>query len=141
MTAAADADWLFTPIAGDAGRPVSGVAEEALGKTSLTVPAYHEGKPVVGLTENALNGCAVLAELRLPASIESLPDRLFAGTPAMDRLILEHTGTVCRPAGQTFDGADRVRVFVPSEAYHLYRDGTGCESNPWALYLDRICTY
>ena len=35
-------------------------------------------------------------------------------------------------------GAEQLRIFVPREAYHLYRDGYGCEENVWTVWLDRI---
>lgn len=36
------------------------------------------------------------------------------------------------------ENADQIRIFVPAVAYPMYRDGYGCETNPWEQYLDRI---
>lgn len=120
---------------------VSGLTEEGLAQTSLTVPVSVDGKPVVGFTEDALTGAELLEELTLPASIESLPDRIFAGCSSLERLVLEHTQKLCSISDETFTGADKVRIFVPTEAYPLYREGDGCEANPWSEYLDRIFSF
>ena len=123
---------------GTLGYQISGLTEAGLARTELTVPAAYEGKPVAGFTADALSGAAVLEQLRLPESIESLPDGLFRECPALTQLILEHKSQPCSVTEHTFDGAGQVKVFVPSDAYALYRDGVGCETNPWALYLDRV---
>ena len=120
------------------GCRISGLTESGLARTELTVPAVCEGKPVVGFTQDALAGAATLERLRLPESIESLPDGLFRECPALTQLILEHRNQPCSVTEHTFDNASQVKVFVPSEVYSMYRDGVGCETNPWASYLNRV---
>lgn len=120
------------------GYRISGLTASGRAQTELAVPAAYQGKPVVGFTADALAGAAALTQLRLPESIESLPDGLFRECTALTQLILEHESQVCTVTEQTFEGADQIKVFVPAEAYAMYRDGTGCESNPWAQYLDRV---
>lgn len=80
----------------------------------------------------------VPAELRLPESIESLPDGLFRETEKLTRLVLEHTASVCSVTENTFTGADQVQIYVPEAVYPMYRDGYGCETNPWEQYANRI---
>ena len=123
---------------GALGFRISGLTESGLARTELTVPAAYDGLPVVGFTRNALAGAAALEQLRLPESIESLPDGLFRDCPALTQLILEHRSQPCSVTEHTFDSAGQVKVFVPSEVYSMYRDGVGCETNPWASYLDRV---
>lgn len=123
------------------GYLVAGLTEQGTHQTALTIPSIYDGKPVVGFTKDALTLAAQLQELTIPASIESLPDGLFGNCTALERLILEHTQRVCSISGDTFRGADNVRIFVPSESYDLYRDGDGCEANPWSSYLERIYVY
>lgn len=120
------------------GYRISGLTQSGLVRTELTVPAAYEGRPVVGFTTDALAGAVVLEQLRLPESIESLPDGLFRECPVLTQLILEHRSQPCSVTEHTFDFADQVKVFVPSEVYSMYRDGVGCETNPWARYLDRV---
>ena len=120
---------------------ISGLTDEGLTQTSLTVPSMLGGKPVIGFTKDALSNATEIQELILPATIESLPDHLFAACSKLDRLVLEHTQKTCSVSESTFSGAERLRIFVPSEAYHLYRDGDGCEVNLWTAYLDRIFTF
>lgn len=132
-------DWFtFAPTAENAAWLVSGLTAAGQGEHSLRVPATHEGKPVIGFTASALENARQLAQLRLPESIESLPDDLFAGAPVLTKLVLEHTGSLCRVSGDTFAGAPQVQIYVPEEVYPMYRDGYGCETNPWAPYMDRI---
>lgn len=120
---------------------MSGLTGEGVKQTSLTVPASFAGKPVVGLAGHALDGASILEELRLPGSIESLPDKAFQGCPQLTRLVLEHTGRLCRITEHTFDGTPQVNIYVPTATYPLYRDGDGCETNLWAALLDRIYCY
>lgn len=123
------------------GYRISGLTESGLEMMELTVPAAYEGLPVVGFTTDALAGAAVLEQLRLPESIESLPDGLFRECTSLTQLILEHRSQPCSVTEHTFDSADQVKVLVPSEAYSMYRDGVGCETNPWTPYLDRIYSF
>ena len=120
---------------------VSGLTDAGAGQTSLTVPAGFEGRPVVGIEPHALDGAQELEELRLPETVESLPDGAFSGCPELTRLILEHAQRLCRITEHTFDGAPQVKVYVPTAAYPLYRDGDGCETNLWSAMLDRILCY
>ena len=134
--------FTYEAIAGQDGETlgwrISGLTPSGLARTELTVPAAYDGFPVAGFTAGALTGADILEQLRLPESVESLPDGLFRECPALTRLILEHRSQPCTVTEHTFDGADQVRVFVPSEVYAMYRDGAGCETNLWALYLDRV---
>ena len=137
--------FTFEAIANQTGETlgwrISGLTGSGLARTELTVPSAYEGKPVVGFTPDALSGASALEQLRLPESIESLPDGLFRECSALTQLILEHRSQPCSVTEHTFDGTGQVKVFVPSEAYAMYRDGAGCETNLWALYLDRVFPY
>lgn len=133
--------FLFEPTANAEGYLVSGLNEYGLQAVSLTVPSDYQDKPVIGFTENALAGAENLEQLRLPASIRLLPDCLFRDCKTLSRLILEHTDAPCPISLHTLDGTDQLRIFVPQSAYHLYRDGYGCEQNLWEVFLDRIYTY
>lgn len=131
--------FLYEPMG--TGWTVSGLTEAGLEQTKLTLPAAYQGGPVVGLEPDALKGADRLEELRLPGSVESLPDGLFRECANLARLVLEHTDTVCAVGAETFAGAEQIRIYVPREAYPMYRDGCGCGENPWAAWLDRIDTY
>lgn len=131
--------FTFQPMG--TGLFVSGLTDEGQTQTSLTVPASHDGKPVVGFTSDGLAKANILQELILPESIESLPDHLFTKCACLERLILNHRTTLCAIGKELFDGVPNLRIFVPSPSYPLYRDGDGCEANPWAEYLDRIYTF
>ena len=133
--------FTYTPVADGAGWMVSGVTAAGAEASVLTVPSAHEGRPVVGLTGDALREAAALEELRLPQTVATIPEGLLAGCPTLRRLVLEHTDAPCGLAAHALEGADRVRIYVPAAAWPMYRDGYGCEANPWAPWLDRIYTY
>lgn len=132
--------FLFESV-GENGLLVSGLTQRGLEATALTVPAGCNGKSVVGLTGTAFAGNTRLRELTLPATIESIPDGAFSGCTALERLTLLHTESTPAVGTGLLEGAPGLTVFVPEEAYHLYRDGAGCESNPWQMYLSRITAY
>lgn len=141
-TAADSGHFRFSPVdESGSGYVVSGLTEEGLAQASLTVPAGYEGGPVVGIAAHALDGAEKLGELRLPETVESLPDGAFSGCPRLTRLVLEHTQRLCRITEGTFDGAPQVKIYVPTAAYPLYRDGDGCEANLWSALLDRVLRY
>lgn len=141
-----EADWfVFEGIKDQNGQVlgylISGLSSSGLERTELTAPAQYLGKPVVGLTADSLVNASALEILRLPETIESLPDGLFHRIPSIKQLILEHKTRLCAVTDHTFDSADQLKIFVPAEAFALYRDGDGCETNLWAQYLDRIYPY
>ena len=141
-TTAGDPDaFKFAPLADEAGYLISGLSEQGTKKLSLTVPSEYEGKPVVGFTADALEKAALLEELTLSASIESLPDGLFAHTSELVHLVLLHRTALPAVGEKAFDACPDLKIFVPKEDYSMYRDGAGCAQNPWEPYLDRIVTY
>ena len=119
---------------------VSGLSEAGRQEKVLTIPGSIDGVPVVGFSGAVLES-EVLEELTVPASMENLPDRLFAQCPNLTRLVLKHTDHPCGISETTFAGVDNLRIFVPQEAYPLYRDGYGCAVNPWIPYLSQVYTY
>ena len=42
---------------------------------------------------------------------------------------------------RSFYFAEALRVYVPAAAYPMYRDGFGCEANPWTEHIDRVYPY
>ena len=133
-------DFLFKPV-GENGYRISGLTDTGKAKTSLTLPSVYNGKSVVGFTQDAFAGNTLLAELTLPASIESIPDGAFYGCTGLTRLNLLHTQSTPTVGAGLLEGTESLKIYVPSSAYHLYRDGAGCESNPWEPYLKIITPY
>ena len=136
---AGDDAFLFTPFS-DGTWLISGLKEQGKIKRELTVPSSWDGLPVVGFTEDALAQAENLTQLRLPATIQAIPDGLFSSCTRLERLILEHTDAPCSITAHSLDGPERLRIFVPQAVYPMYRDGVGCEENLWQRYLNRIFT-
>ncbi len=135
-----DADlFLYEPLEG--GWLISGLTKEGLSYSTLRVPSSREGKPVVGFTSSALENAVNLEELTIPASVEYLPKQLLSGCSQLQRLILEHTTSLCAIPEDAFRNMKNLKILVPAESYSLYRDGNGCEANLWSEYLEQIFTY
>lgn len=132
---------LFTFSPAEGGYRITGLTEAGLSRTHLRLPGAYEGKPVTGISPDALEQAAVLEQLSVPESVTELPDGLFRNTKNLTRLMLEHRNYPCDIGENTFRDASHVEVFVPTDAYPMYRDGYGCETNPWSGHLDRIRTY
>lgn len=137
----AAADFLYEPVADGAGWAIVGLSEQGREKTELTMPETVDGKPVVSFAAGAFDSADKLEELRLPESVETIPDRAFVGCPALKRLVLLHENRPCGVTPRSFDGAAELRVYVPAEAWPMYRDGFGCETNPWTEFVSRIYVY
>lgn len=137
--------FLLAPVVGDNGETlgyeVSGLTAEGLAQSRLTLPGSYRGKSVVSLAAGALEGADELVELTLPENIEYLPDGVFSGCTRLERLVLRHESKVCSVTEHTFDRAEQVKIYVSRAAYALYRDGQGCEDNPWSAYLDRVYAF
>ena len=136
-----DEAFLFSLIPDGSAYLVSGLNVQGLSAAELTVPTVWDGLPVVGFTPDAFTNAIQLVQLRLPATIQTIPDALFSHCTNLSRLILEHTDAPCPITEHSLDGAAQLRIFVPRAAYHLYRDGVGCEQNYWQRYINQIYTY
>ena len=134
-------DFLFEPLGDGAGWTVVGLTEQGKTKTVLELPAVYEEKPVAAFAAGAFDEAAELEELRLPESIETIPNLAFLDCPWLQRLVLLHENAPCGVNDYSFEGADALKIFVPAAAWPLYRDGYGCETNPWTPFLERIYTY
>ena len=134
-------DFLYEPLAYDAGWTVVGLTEQGRTKTVLELPSVYEDKPVTAFAAGAFDEAKDLEELRLPETIETIPNLAFLDCPWIQRLVLLHEEEPCGVNDYSFEGADALKVFVPAEAWPMYRDGYGCETNPWTPFLDRVYTY
>ena len=135
------ADFTLESIADGAGWQIAGLSETGKEKSVLEVPANVDGKPVVAFRQGAFDDADMLEELRLPESIETIPDSAFSGCPSIKRLVLLHEAAPCGVSSHSFDGAESLRVYVPVAAYPMYRDGFGCEANPWTEHINRVYQY
>lgn len=136
-TAADGGDFLFQPV-GESVLAVSSLTAQGQAKQQLIVPGMSSGKPVVGLTAEAFSGNTALQELILPATIERIPDGAFAGCSSLTRLTLLHRDKTPNVGSGLLESAPDLLIYVPAEAYSLYRDGAGCAANAWESYTDRI---
>ena len=133
-------DFVYEAVS-ENGLAVCGLTEQGKTKQSLTLPASVQGKAVVAITADALGSNSVLTQLTLPATIESIPDGLFAGCTGLVRLTLLHRDSTPQVGDALLAGVPGLAVYVPQEAYHLYRDGADCAANTWEQYLENIAVF
>ncbi len=122
------------------GYLITGLTDEGLKAESLVIPESISGKPVISFDKEMLTGAAVV-ELTIPSSLEYIPDEAYKNAGALARLVIKGTGEAPSLGDHPFDGNDELKIYVPREAYGLYRDGAGCVENKWQNYLERIVTY
>lgn len=134
-------DFVFEAAENGQAYVIVGLTEQGKTKETLYLPSSHNGKPVAAIQPDALTHAAHLIELHVPESIASLPDGLINGCAYLRRLVLEHTSAPCGISAHSLDGMKDLQILVPAGAYPWYRDGYGCEENPWQAYRDQIFTY
>lgn len=137
----ASADFVTEALDDPALCRVTGLTAEGREKRALSVPASIGGQTVVDILAEAFEGAQALEELRIPATVEVLPEGLVARCPGLKRLVLTHTDAPCGLRAHSLGGAQDLQILVPSAAYPWYRDGYGCEENPWRPYLGQIIAY
>ena len=139
-TAEDSGDFVFQAV-GENGLEVCGLTAQGRAKQQLTLPGICDGKVVVGITAEAFAGNTRIQELTLPATVERIPDGAFSGCINLTRLTLLHRDSTPSVGAGLLDGAPGLMIYVPAEAYPLYRDGAGCAANAWEAYTDRIVTF
>lgn len=134
------ADFVFEPLEQEGLCRLTGLTEAGRDKEALAVPEKAEGRVVAEIDAHALQA-PQLRELTVPGTVDCLPDHFLEGCPNLERLVLTHTEAPCSISSHSLDGADNLQILVPYSVYPWYRDGYGCESNPWEAWVDRIATY
>lgn len=126
-----EACFLYEKING--GYVISTLSETGKGRESLTVPAEHEGLPVMYFEKTVFSGNQDLRELTVQENVQMIPDSSFEGCTAFERLIvLNPKPENCSVGSGLLDGTG-ARIFVPRENYGAY-----CTNYFWAQYAARI---
>ena len=101
------------------GAIVTGLDAQALEAPTLSVPTTLGGAEVVAVAAGAFDGCAA-GEIVLPAGINRLPSRLFAGLDALTRVTL--LARTLPEVGDELlaDANPNLVLSVPAELYGTY---------------------
>ena len=134
-------DFVFEAAENGQAYVIEGLTEQGRARETLILPASHQGKPVAAIRPDSLAQAENLAELHVPESIASLPDGLLNACASLRRLVLEHVSAPCGISAHSLDDRKDLQILVPADAYSWYRDGYGCEENPWHPYLNQIFSY
>lgn len=142
LTDVADSgDYVFEAAENGQAYVIAGLTEQGIARETLRLPSSYQGKPVVALRADALRQAANLVEIHVSDNIAALPDGLLDECAALRRLVLEHTSAPCVITAHSLDGMKDLQILVPASAYPWYRDGYGCEENPWQTYRNQIFSY
>lgn len=121
----------YAPL--EQGLEITGLTELGQGRTSLTLPASHEGQPVRALAASAFAGNTRIRSVTIPASVATLADGTFDGCSQLETITLEHTDPAACPVGQgLLKGTDAV-VLVAPEALSDFR-----LNYFWSVYGGRV---
>ena len=135
------ADYVTEILEGGSLCRITGLTESAKNKTVLVIPSSIGGLTVADIAEDALESADELEELHIPETVETLPDYMMVHCPGLKRLVLTHTSAPCGLREHSLDGAGDLQILVPAAAYSWYRDGYGCEENPWLPWIRQIVAY
>ena len=133
--------FTFLPVITDGevvGYYVNGLTEDGKKQEELRLPSTHDGQPVAGFTEAALDEADSLKTLILPETVTVIPDGLFYPCKKLEWIYFLHQKCLCRVTEKTFAHEEPLKLAVPEEAMQLYQNGDGCESNDWEPYLDQL---
>ena len=114
-------------------RRITGLTEQGLTKTNLTVPAAVDGLPVTEMAADTFRNAAVLSSVTIGPNVAYLPDGLFAGCTALQSIVLTNPHPETLSVGQgLLDGTDAL-VYVPRAAFSHY-----AVNYFWSMYADRL---
>lgn len=100
---------------------VTGLTEEGMGRTALTVPSSWEGKPVAAIGPSAFSGAESLREITIQPNIGSISDGAFHGCNRLERIVMQSDRpSACRVGQGLLDGTASA-IHVPREALSSYR--------------------
>lgn len=103
---------------------ISGVSEEHLDDENFTLPAFANGKRVVGIAEDAFNGSTKLNDLVIPLSIGILMDGCFGNCDSLksvyietfdpEDIIVSYTGSMTRNTVPDF------KIYIHKESITIF---------------------
>lgn len=128
---------LFTYADTADGLMITGLTTEGAEKTSVTIPAAVDGRPVVSFTPETFAGSERITSITIPASVRILYDGSFDGCTHLTSLILEHTSPSSIGVGASLlTGAPSCRVYVASGVL-----GTFSTHYSWSMYEEVLRGY
>lgn len=79
---------------------------------------------VVGIGENAFNGCTHLQSVTIPASVTNIKDEAFANCTNLNAVHFKRTGSIPTMGSEVFKGLDMqaITAYVPKGYKKLYTD-------------------
>lgn len=99
----------------------------------LTVPSFHDGKPVTAILEGAFSDCASLREVVIPRNVRSVASGAFDGAAALERIVLQNEKPSLTRAGDGLLRGTGARIIVPPGTSGAYRTDYF-----WSVFSGRI---
>lgn len=122
-------------------------------KANLVIPSTYEGLPVIGIANNAFNGCTTLVSVSLPSNLESIGASTFNGCSSLINITIPAsvtsignnafsgctklgTVTILRTSSKEITEGGKnmfqncsslVAIYVPSKLVNIYKEADGWE--------------
>lgn len=100
---------------------ITGLTGEGLERTTLTVPAAWEGKPVSAIGPDAFSGAEDLQKITIQPSVRTISGGAFDGCAALEQIVMQSARpSACRVGQGLLDGTP-AKIYVPGDALSAYR--------------------
>lgn len=100
---------------------VTGLTNGGARRETLTVPSAWEGMPVETISPGAFRGAENLREITIQPNIHTIPDGVFVGCTALERVVMQSDDPSACRVGQGLLEGTNARAYVPPEALSAYR--------------------
>ena len=106
---------------------VTGLTEEGAGRSELVLPYQVNGIYINNFTAEVFAGNTAVQSIYIQGNISVLPDGAFSGCSSLSAVYLAHGDPADISVGYSlFEGAPRMRVYVPEEALGAFTDNYFC---------------
>lgn len=111
----------FTFETEDGAAILTGLTDDGLARTSLTVPTHIDGYPVTRLQACVFAGDTVLESVTIQSNIRLIEDGAFDGCSSLEGIYLESEDpSSCTVGEELLKGTDSV-IYVPENALGAYK--------------------
>ena len=128
----------FTYELVDGRYTVTGLTEEGLGKSQLTIPYQVDGIYIDSFTAEVFAGNDRVEKITIQDNISLLPDGAFSGCSSLKGIYLEHSAPGDISVGYgLFDGTPgALTVYLPRDVLSLFTNNYF-----WGRYAERLAAY
>ena len=123
----------FTYALRQGGYGVTGLTQAGMRQETLTLPAAHQGQPVIALENGAFRASAALKTVKIQSSLGLIADGAFAGCQSLARIELFQPDPGALSVGPGLLADTKAEMFVPEASFGNY-----CTHYFWAAHAHRL---